>query len=214
MPVWLLLILLAFTPAGAGLAGWATRVGQAWLPSMGALAALVVFTGAVTALWEIAWLPATWYLSVRVDGRQGRRSGVVEVVGAQAQAWLGATVAALLAAAGVQAAVLVAGRWWWAAAGALVAAGLAAAMHLVPALVARWSGARPVRGPRSSSGSARSHGRVRVPIASIDELPDSADGDRHGAGGRRGQRPGASSLPMSSCATGATKRLRWWWRAT
>jgi len=171
---WLLLILLAFTPAGAALAGWATRVGMAWLPSLGAATALVLFTGAVAALWEIAWLPAVWYLSPRADGRAGRRAGLGEALGAQAQAWVGGTAAALAAASAVGIAVRVAGPWWWAAAGALVAAGLAAAMHIVPGVIARWSGARPVERPALVEVLGALARQVRVPIASIDALPDSA----------------------------------------
>ncbi len=170
----LLLGLLALTPAGVWLAAWATGIGPAWPEALRVPAAFVLLTVVVTLLWEIAWLPAVWYLSTRVDARYGRRAEAGEVLAVQAQAALLAACTALVAGTAVQVAAGLAGPWWWALAGALLAALLVGAMHGAPGLLARVSGARPVERPALVERLGALARRIRVPIASIDALPESA----------------------------------------
>lgn len=170
----ILLLVLALTPAGSGLAGWAAGFGQAWPWGLGAAVALFVFTVGVALLWEIAWLPAVWYVGARVDSRYGRRVDFRDALAAQAQALLGAAATALIAGAAVQVAARLAGPSWWLLAGVLLAGVLVAAMHGGPGLIARASGARPVERPALVERLGALARRVRVPIASIDHLPESA----------------------------------------
>src|SRR5436190_9479918 len=80
------LAMLALTPAGAGLASWATHLAEGWPWFVRASFALAAFTAACAALWELAWVPALWYLGSRVDTRHGRKSDRREAFISQLQA--------------------------------------------------------------------------------------------------------------------------------
>lgn len=171
----LMLAILTFTPAGSGLAAWASGMfGPGWPGFARVPGALTVFTVIVILLWEAALLPALWYLNARVDAKYGRRASLGELVATQAQSAIVAVPAALVAAASVHLSARLAGPWWWLLAGSLIGLALAGAMYVAPGVLARASGARPVERPALVERLGVLARRVRVSIASIDELPDTA----------------------------------------
>jgi STE24 endopeptidase len=169
-----LLAVLALTPAGAWLAAWVAGITASWPWLLRAPLALVLFTGACALLWEIAWLPAVWYLESRVDTRYGRRTETRDALVTQVQTMFLGVAVAILAGAAVQVGAALGGTWWWLIASSLLAAALVTAMHIGPAILARAAGAQPLERPalvELLGGLAR---RVRVSIDSIDGLPESA----------------------------------------
>ena len=169
-----LLMVLALTSAGSGIAAWTAGSVASWPWLLRAPAALVLFTGACAVLWEVAWLPAVWYLGSRVDTRYGRRTDTRDVLLAQLQAMVIGIIVAMLAGATIQIGAAVGGHWWWLLASGALAAALVTAMQVGPAMLARAAGAVPLERPalvELLGGLAR---RVRVSIESIDALPASA----------------------------------------
>lgn len=170
----LMLAALAWTPLGHALAGWAGAL-AAFAPwPFRHPVALAAFVGVVVLLWELAVLPAMLLARAEPGSRQARRAPLGEILAAQAQATMVAWPAALVAAACVRVSVEASAAWWWAAAGLLVAGALVAALQGAPALLARVSGARSVQRPALVEQLGVLARRIRVPIASIDELPASA----------------------------------------
>lgn len=170
-----MLAVLTLTPAGGRLAAWADAMaGALWPAPVRILGGLIVFVVAVVLIWEVALLPALWYLVARVDARYGRRADAREVIAAQLQGAVVFVPAALGAGAAVLISAWLAGAWWWLLAGALIAAALVAAMYGAPGFLARASGARPIERPALVERLGALARGVRVSIASIDELPDSA----------------------------------------
>jgi MFS family permease len=198
------LLALALTPAGAGLAGWADGASRGWAPALAPAVGLIAFTLAVAVLWEVAWLPAAWYLAARVNGPGDTPADWRSVLAAQAQAMFVAGVAALAGGAAVQGAAGLAGSGWWAVAAALLAAVLVAAMRVGPAAIARVSGARPVTRPALVERLGELARRVKVDIASIDQLPVTAGITATRVGRLRRRAPGVP--PPNSFATGTTTR--------
>ena len=169
-----MLLLLSLTPAGAWLAVWAEGVGLGAPFGFQHIVALCTFTLALAALWELAWLPAIWYLNTRVDRKHAGRTAIGELLAAQSQAWLLAALMGLAGGAIVEAAAYAAGSWWWLLAGGLMAAVLVAALHVAPGLLARFSGAESVERPALVEQLGVLARKVRVPILSIDALPETA----------------------------------------
>ena len=122
-----MLALVALTPLARWLATGALGFG-AGLPEVPRAAlALVIFLVLLVVAWELAALPASLYLGLRVDRRFANPSIAVEDV-----------LAALMFSAWI------AGAWWWAVAGALLAGALVAALHGAPRLFARLADVRPL----------------------------------------------------------------------
>lgn len=168
----LLLSILAFSPAGAGLSAWARALTASLPEPLAAIAALIVFVTAVVVAWELATLPALLLGGGTRDS--GRVSAISESrlsVGTVAAGLVIALPAAVLIAGSIQFSVWLAGAWWWPAAGAFVGAGLILVMHAGPAILARLSGARPVTRPALVERLGALARRISVPIESIDELP-------------------------------------------
>ena len=170
----IVLAVLALTSVGASLGAWGQGVVASWPGIFRLPAALVLFTGACALLWEVAWLPALWYLGSRVDSRYGRGADRSELLSAQVQAMLVGVATATLAGAAIQIGALVAGGWWWVLASGMLAGILVAAMHLGPAILARAAGAQPIERPALVERLGVLARQVRVPIESIDVLPESA----------------------------------------
>ena len=155
---------VALTPASRRLAVWAAGGAD---PGPAAVAAFVLV---IVALLEIAALPGLWYFEYRGAGRaRAARVPAREVIGAQAQAALVATVGALAAAGVWLAAVAVAGPWWWVAASGLVAAMLLAGLRGVPALFSRLAVARPLTRPGLAERLDALGSRARVRVGSVHE---------------------------------------------
>ena len=169
-----MLLVLSLTPAGARLAAWAEGIGLSAPPGLQHIISLCVFTAVLAALWELAWLPAIWYLNARVDRKSAGRQAMGDVLAAQSQAWILAALIALLGGVIVETSTVVAGPWWWVVAGALMAGVLVAALHGAPGLLARFSGAESVERPALVEQLGVLARKVRVPIQSIDALPESS----------------------------------------
>jgi len=186
----LVLAVLALTSAGARVAGWAGGLVASWPAIFRAPVELICFTAACALLWEVAWLPAIWYLGSRVDSRYGRRTDRTDTLIAHGQAMLLGIVMAIVAGAAVEVGAVVGGAWWWLIASGVVAATLVAAMHAGPGLLARAAGARPIDRPALIERLGVLARQVRVSIESIDGLPESASvtGTALVAGGRGARR--------------------------
>ena len=168
----LMIGVLAVTPAGRGLATWTEGLVGGWPPAVRPVLSLAAFSAASIALWELAMLPAAWLVGRRIETAYGgQRVGVLDTVGAQARAALLTFVAALLAGIAIRLGDWVAGPWWWAVTGAGLAVALFGALHGAPGVIARAAGARPVERPALVERLGVLARRVRVPIASIDQVP-------------------------------------------
>ncbi len=94
-----MLAVLALTPAGRAVAGWAVGIGNGFTP-FATLISLVLFVGVVVVCWELAALPSMLYLALHVDRRAGQGTATVDdVIAAQVHATLIALPATLVAAA-------------------------------------------------------------------------------------------------------------------
>jgi STE24 endopeptidase len=166
-----MLALVALTPLSRWLATGAMGFGLGLPQLPRAALALVIFVILVVVAWELAALPASLYLGLRVDRRYARSSIAVEdVLAAQAHATLVALPAALVAGAALTLSVWVAGSWWWVMAGALLAGALVAALHGAPRLLARLADVRPL--PRADL-AARLNAlavRAQVPVTGVEEM--------------------------------------------
>jgi STE24 endopeptidase len=113
------------------------------------------------------------HLARRVEARFSRPAPAIEdVLGAQLGATLIVLPTALAAALIVHGAARLTGNLWWIVAGVLLAIGMVAALHGGPGLLARLSGARPLTRPALVERLAALARRARVPIHSIDVVPD------------------------------------------
>ncbi len=164
-----LLAVLALTPAGPALAGWADRSTTGLPDSVASVAGLALFVAVAVLGWEAATLPAL-PLSGPPHGRTGEGGGPGLLSGA-AVGLVVAFPAALVMALGVQLAIVMAGPYWWLTAAMLIAAVLVVLMHALPGILARLSGARPVSRASLVEHLGALSRRVQVPIHSIDELP-------------------------------------------
>jgi STE24 endopeptidase len=163
--------LVALTPLSRRLATGALGFGLGLPELPRAALALVIFVILVVVAWELAALPASLYLGLRVDRRYARSSIAVEdVLAAQAHATLVALPAALVAGAAVTLSVWIAGGWWSVMAGALLAGALVAALHGAPRLLARLADVRPL--PRADLAARLNSlaARASVPVAGVDEM--------------------------------------------
>ena len=169
----LMLAWVALTPSGAWVARAVEAYGQSLPPAPHAFLSVTLFAIVLVLLWEIASLPAMLYLAVRVDRRYVPRTPAVEeVLGAQLSATGIVLPAVLVTALIVQWSAWVAGGAWWLVAGLLLAVSMVAAMHGVPALLARLSGARPMDRDAVIERLAALARRAGVEIYSIDIVPD------------------------------------------
>ncbi len=160
---------VALSPLAGWLATWAERAGRGWPP-----VSLLLFVGALVLVWGLAVLPTRLFLGARTGGRPGGAVPPEEVLGVEAQAALATLPPALAAAALVRASVWMAADWWWALAGVAMAAGLAAALRGLPALLVRLAAARPLARKALTSRLEELARRANVTVASIDELPAGA----------------------------------------
>jgi STE24 endopeptidase len=166
-----MLALVALTPLARWLAIGALGFG-AGLPEVPRAAlALVIFVVLLVVAWELAALPASLYLGLRVDRRFANPSIAVEdVLAAQAHATLVALPAALVAGAALMFSAWIAGAWWWALAGALLAGTLVAALHGAPRLLARLADVRPLARADLAARLNVLAGQARVPVAGVEEM--------------------------------------------
>lgn len=173
------LALLSFTPLGRVFADWSAAAarGLDGLPQV--VVSLGVFSLLVVAVLALAAWPAALYARrppVRAPGAddEADASEIDRLVLAHLQWALVALPLAFGAGALVQGAVWLTGAWWWLVAGAFAGAVLAGALHGASGVIARWSGARPLDRPALVERLGALARRVKVPIASIDELPRGA----------------------------------------
>ena len=166
-----MLALVALTPLARWLATGALGFG-AGLPEVPRAAlALVIFLVLLVVAWELAALPASLYLGLRVDRRFANPSIAVEdVLAAQAHATLVALPAALVAGAALMFSAWIAGAWWWAVAGALLAGALVAALHGAPRLFARLADVRPLARADLAARLNALAVQARVPVAGVEEM--------------------------------------------
>jgi STE24 endopeptidase len=167
------LAVLGLTRAGADLSAWSGSTAATWPAFVRAPLALVLFTAACGLIWELAWLPALWYLGSRVDARYGRKADRREALAAQLQTMAMGMGMAVIAGAAIQAGASLSGSWWWLLSSATVAAALVTAMHAGPGLLARAAGAEPLTRPVLVERLGALARKVRVNIESIDVLPES-----------------------------------------
>ncbi len=160
---------VALSPLAGWLAAWAERAGRGW-PSL----SLLLFVSALVLAWALAVLPTRLFIGARIGGRYGGAVPTEDVLGVEAQAALAALPAALAAAVLVRGSVWIASDWWWAVAGVALAAGLAAALRGLPALLVRLASARPLARPALTSRLEDLARRAKVTVKSIDELPAGA----------------------------------------
>ena len=166
-----MLALVALTPLAQWLATGALGFG-AGLPDVPRAAlALVIFVVLLVVAWELAALPASLYLGLRVDRRFANPSIAVEdVLAAQAHATLVALPAALVAGAALMFSAWIAGAWWWVVAGVLLAGALVAALHGAPRLLARLADVRPLARADLAERLNALAGQARVPVAGVEEM--------------------------------------------
>jgi Zn-dependent protease with chaperone function len=168
---------VALTPAASLLAQLASRVGRGLAEPWHQTAALAAFVLILVALWELAALPAALYQGLHLERRPGQADVHPEaVLAVQAQAALAVFPAAFVGALAVRLAVWLTGPWWWLTAGVLLVVPLVMALHVVPGVLARLAGARPLaRSDLRDHLAALAH-RSGVTISSIEELPADATG--------------------------------------
>jgi len=164
--------LVAFTPAGPGIAAWSARVAAGAPAGWREPAVFVVFVLAVASLLELASLPARLYTGLGGAARRGAtglRLGAA-LAGEARVAML--AVAGLLASAAVtQTAVLSFGSWWWLGAGFVLAGGWLVALQTAPVLVAVLAKSRPVTTPAMAERLSALARRAGVPVGRVDEFP-------------------------------------------
>ena len=166
-----MLALVALTPLSRWLATGALGFGTGLPEVPRAALALVIFVVLLVVAWELAALPASLYLGLRVDRRFANPSIAVEdVLAAQAHATLVALPAALVAGAALLFSVWIAGSWWWAVAGALLAGSLVAALHGAPRLLARLADVRPLARADLAARLNVMAIEARVPVAGVEEM--------------------------------------------
>jgi Zn-dependent protease with chaperone function len=164
----LLLALLAFTPLGPAVVGW-SRV-ETGPGVFRYTLSLLFYLGVILVAWEAVLFVALSVMS-RADRREGRGLSARDTHRSQIEGLFLALPAAFVLAGVVLGAAWVAGAWWWLAAAAAIGAALVAALHVAPGVVARASGATPIERPALVERLGALARRIRVPIASIDELP-------------------------------------------
>jgi STE24 endopeptidase len=169
------LVVLAFTPAGAALAAWTRQTSPIQHGLLAQAIALLLYTVSILVIWEIAFFLALIALAAADSDTRGGRLAPWETYRSAQQggALLAAPIAFVLASV-VLASAWIAGPAWWMAAAAAIGALLVSAMHLAPALMARAAGAQPINRPALVERLGALARRVRVPIQSIDVLPASS----------------------------------------
>ncbi|MCC7009321.1 MAG: M48 family metalloprotease [Acidobacteria bacterium] len=162
------LALLALTPAGGRLGDAVSQAARGAFGG-GAAAALVLFVLAVVLVVDLATLPASLYVALRLNRRYRRDAELSpdDVLGTHVQALAVMMPAAVAAAAIVAGSRVAAGSWWWVMAGPLLAAGLVSALHLAPALLSRVAGVQPIERPGLVHRLEELARRANVPIARI-----------------------------------------------
>ncbi len=164
--------LVAFTPAGPGLAAWASAVAAGAPGVWREPAAFALFVLAVALVLEFAALPARLYTGVEGAARRGASGiGLRAALTCEARLAVVAVAGLLAAATVVQTAILRLGAWWWFGSGLVLAVGLLAALHAAPVIVAAAARARPVRRPALAERLSGLALRAGVPVASVDEIP-------------------------------------------
>jgi len=170
------LTLLAVTPLGSTFAAWSRSASLGLAPLPHAIVSVAVFSVLVVAALALASLPSAVYAR-RASGRTpdaGSFAGAAEVDDAllsHFQWALAAWPIVFAAALVIESSVWLTGSWWWLLAGGVSGAALVMALHGAPGVIARLSGARPVEQPSLIERLGVLARQVRVPIASIDELP-------------------------------------------
>jgi STE24 endopeptidase len=163
----LMLALLAFTPLARWTYGWAAAISSAVPSATQPAATVLLYIAFVTALCELAVVPAELYRSRRVDPAYGR--GAAGTVRAR----LTGTVVLLPAVIMAGLIVLLAGRLapaaWWLLAGVLLSIGFAVAVRVGPVILGRLGRARPLTRPALEARIAVLAQRAGVPVSSIQE---------------------------------------------
>jgi STE24 endopeptidase len=165
-----MLTVVALTPISRWLERWSVDSVASWPPVLAPLAALVLFTLAVVALWELAVLPATLHVAFGADrtylsGHESRWSAL----GGELQAVIVGAPFALFAALAVQVSILIFGRWWWLAAACLLSIGLVAAIRIVPVVLGLVGTIRPLARKSLVASLAGVIETARVPVAGVYE---------------------------------------------
>jgi STE24 endopeptidase len=162
-----MLALLAFTPLARWAYGWAAAISSAVPSATQPAATVLLYIAFVTALCELAVVPAELYRSRRVDPAYGR--GAAGTVRAR----LMGTVVLLPAVIMAGLIVLLAGRLapaaWWLLAGVLLSIGFAVAVRVGPVILGRLGRARPLTRPALEDRIAVLAKRAGVPVSSIQE---------------------------------------------
>jgi STE24 endopeptidase len=163
---------LALTPAGPALVSRIETISPGQSPLAHASWSLAIWVAVILLLVEAAALPAALYVGLSVDARRGvPRPPVAELLGIQARLGLTLLPAAIFAGLVVEATMRVAGGWWWMPASLLLTAGLAGALHGMPAIVAAFARSRPLGSPELGRRLSALSVRAGVPIARIEEIP-------------------------------------------
>lgn len=164
--------LVAFTPAGPGLAAWSSAVTAGLRGVWREPVAFALFVMAVASVLELAALPARLYTGVEGAARRGASGiGLRAALAGEARLAAVAVVGLLAAAAVVQTAILRLGAWWWLGAGFVLAVGLLAALQAAPVIVAAATRAQPVRNPALAERLLGLALRAGVPVGRVDEVP-------------------------------------------
>jgi STE24 endopeptidase len=167
---WLMLAALALTPAAGWLRDATWRFASGLPPVAAAVVALGCFLVALLLLWEVAALPAVLYLAVVVGGAYGRaESNAEDVILTQLRATLFALPAVLVSGIVVVASVQMAGDWWWMLAGVTLSLALVLVLHGGPRMFSRLAVVQPISRPALAERLRQLAGRIRVPVAGIDE---------------------------------------------
>lgn len=163
----LMLALVAFTPVARWIHGVAATLGSAFPSALQPAVSFTLYISFVTALCELAVVPAEVYRSRRLDRAYGREAA------GTLRARLAGTLALLPAAVVAGLLVLLAGRLapgaWWLVAGILLSIAFAAAVRIGPIILDRLGEVRPLGRPSLEVRIAELAQRTGVPVAAIQE---------------------------------------------
>jgi STE24 endopeptidase len=127
-----------------------------------------VFVAAIAGVWELLAIPVVLYVGLRVD-RHFKRSDETAgaLIGAQIPAAMTGILGAVAFAAVVRAAQSLAGAWWWLATGVTLTLAIAALLGILPFLLVRLGGLRPIPKPDLTKRIAAVAETAGVPVAGI-----------------------------------------------
>jgi STE24 endopeptidase len=163
----LMLALVAFTPIARWMHGWAAASASAAPAAIEPAATVLLYIAFVTAMCELAVVPAELYRSRRVDPAYGR--GAAGTLRARLMGTL--VLLPALVVAGLL--VLLAGRLaptaWWLLAGVLLSMAFAVAVRVGPVILGRLGRVRPLTRPVLEARIAELAQRAGVPVSAIQE---------------------------------------------